>query len=44
LRRLLDDPDFSRRIGEAARAHAAANFSYQRMLDRMEEIYRQAAR
>ena len=44
LQRLLTDPGLARRLGDAARAHAAANFSYQRMLDRMEEIYRQVAR
>ena len=44
LQRLLTDPALARRLGDAARAHAAANFSYQRMLDRMEQIYSQVAR
>ena len=44
LQRLLADEPLSKKLGEAARAHAAANFSYQSMLDRMEEIYRQVAR
>ena len=44
LQRLLADPALARRLGDAARTHAAANFSYQRMLDRMEEIYRQVSR
>jgi len=44
LQRLLADEPLSKKLGSAARAHAAANFSYQRMLDRMEEIYRQVAR
>ena len=44
LQRLLADPALARRLGDAARAHAAANFSYQGMLDRMEQIYSQVAR
>jgi glycosyltransferase involved in cell wall biosynthesis len=44
LQRLLEDPALSKRLGDAARAHCAANFSRERMLDRMEEIYRQASR
>jgi len=44
LQRLLADEPLSKKLGSAARAHAAANFSYQRMLDRMEEIYRQVSR
>jgi len=44
VQRLLTDTALARRLGDAARAHAAANFSYQGMLDRMEEIYRQVAR
>ena len=44
LQRLLADPALARRLGDAARTHAAANFSYQRMLDRMEQIYRQVSR
>ena len=44
LQRLLSDEALSRRLGDAARAHCAANHSSQRMLDRMEEIYRQVVR
>jgi glycosyltransferase involved in cell wall biosynthesis len=43
LSRLLDDGVLRTRLGEAARAHCAASFSYERMLDRMETIYRQAS-
>ena len=43
-RLLADDAALRSELGDAARAHAAANFSYQRMLDRMEEIYRQVSR
>src|SRR5687767_8225749 len=44
LERLLADESLRKRLGEAARKHAAANFSYDRMLDRMEAIYRQVRR
>jgi glycosyltransferase involved in cell wall biosynthesis len=44
VQRLLTDEPLSKKLGNAARAHAAANFSYQGMLDRMEEIYRQVSR
>lgn len=44
IQRLLPDEQLKKKLGDAARAHCAANFSYQRMLDRMEEIYRQVAR
>jgi len=44
VQRLLADEPLSKKLGAAARAHAAANFSYQGMLDRMEEIYRQVSR
>ena len=44
LQRLLADEPLSKKLGAAARAHAAANFSYQGMLDHMEEIYRQVSR
>ena len=43
IRRLLSDPALARRLGDEARRHCAANFSYQRMLDKMEEIYRQVS-
>jgi glycosyltransferase involved in cell wall biosynthesis len=44
IQRLLANPDLARRLGDEARRHCALNFSYQRMLDRMEEIYRQVSR
>jgi len=44
IQRLMSDPALARRLGDEARRHCAANFSYQRMLDGMEEIYRQVSR
>ena len=44
LERLLSDPGLRKRLGEAARRHCAANFSYEGMLDRMEAVYRQVRR
>jgi glycosyltransferase involved in cell wall biosynthesis len=44
IQRLLSEPALARRLGDEARRYCAANFSYQRMLDRMEEIYRQVSR
>jgi glycosyltransferase involved in cell wall biosynthesis len=44
LERLLSDQHLSKRLGEAARKHCAANFSYERMLERMEAIYAQVRR
>jgi glycosyltransferase involved in cell wall biosynthesis len=44
LERLLQDRELGTRLGEAARRHAAENFSQERMLDRMEQIYRQVGR
>jgi glycosyltransferase involved in cell wall biosynthesis len=43
LERLIGDPDLRRRLGEAARAHCAARFSENAMLDRMEAIYASVA-
>jgi glycosyltransferase involved in cell wall biosynthesis len=43
LGRLLKDPGLRGRLGAAARRHCAAGFSYRRMLDRMEAIYRDVA-
>jgi glycosyltransferase involved in cell wall biosynthesis len=43
LQRVLDDPGLSQRLGETARAHCAARFSYESMLERMEAIYRQVS-
>jgi glycosyltransferase involved in cell wall biosynthesis len=44
LERLLLDETLRKNLGDAARAHAAANFSRERMLDAMERIYDQARR
>ncbi|HEU4350460.1 MAG TPA: glycosyltransferase family 4 protein [Burkholderiales bacterium] len=44
LQRVLSDHGLSTGLGQAARRHAAANFSYARMLDRMEAIYAQVRR
>jgi glycosyltransferase involved in cell wall biosynthesis len=41
LEKLLGDESLRRKLGEAARRHAEANFSYERMLDAMERIYAQ---
>jgi glycosyltransferase involved in cell wall biosynthesis len=43
LNRLLQDEGLRKSLGEASRAHAAAHYSYERMLDRMEQIYAHAA-
>jgi glycosyltransferase involved in cell wall biosynthesis len=43
LSRLLDDGVLRMQLGEAARAHCAASFSYERMLERMEKIYREVS-
>jgi len=44
LERLLADESLRKRLGDSARRHCAANFSYERMLDRMEAIYAQVRR
>ncbi len=44
LERLLGDQALRERLGASARRHAAENFSQERMLERMEEIYRQVGR
>jgi glycosyltransferase involved in cell wall biosynthesis len=43
LENLIKDESLRRRLGDAARRHAAANFSYEKMLDRMEAIYSSVA-
>ena len=43
LRVLLEDEKLRKTLGQAARTHAVANYSYERMLDRMEVIYSAAA-
>jgi glycosyltransferase involved in cell wall biosynthesis len=44
LEKLLKDSALRKTLGAAARRHCAENYSYQKMLDRMEEIYRQVLR
>ncbi len=44
LQRLLHDQALAARLGNAARQHCEANFSYERMLDSMERIYAQVRR
>jgi len=44
LQKLLADESMMKRLGESARRHCAANFSYERMLERMEAIYAQVRR
>ena len=43
LRALLGDTSLKERLGAAARKHCVERFSYERMLDRMEAIYLEAA-
>jgi glycosyltransferase involved in cell wall biosynthesis len=40
IHRLLADGGLRRRLGEAARRHCEAGFSYEAMLDKMERIYK----
>jgi glycosyltransferase involved in cell wall biosynthesis len=44
IRRLAENEGLRRELGQAARKHCVENFSYERMLDRMEAIYRDVAR
>jgi glycosyltransferase involved in cell wall biosynthesis len=41
--RLLMSPETQTRLGEAARRHCVAGFSYEAMLDKMERVYREAS-
>ena len=43
LARLMENENLRKTLGDAARAHGAQSLSAERMLDRMEEIYRRAA-
>jgi len=43
IARLAADAGLCRELGEAARKHCVENYSYERMLDRMEAIYREVA-
>jgi glycosyltransferase involved in cell wall biosynthesis len=40
IERLAGDEGLRRELGEAARKHCVEGYSYERMLDRMENIYR----
>ena len=44
IARLAQDEGLRRELGGAARRHCVENFSYERMLDRMEAVYRDVAR
>ena len=44
LEKVLGDAELGARLGRAARAHCAANFGAQTMLDRMERVFKNAAR
>ena len=43
LERLMHDETLRTKLGAGARQHCTERFSYERMLDRMEAIYREAA-
>jgi len=43
IERLLKDPSLGKRLGAAARQHCSERYSYERMLERMEAIYRQVS-
>ena len=43
IERLADNEGLRRELGEAARKHCVEGYSYERMLDRMEAIYRDVA-
>ena len=44
LEKALGDAELGTRLGRAARAHCAENFGAQTMLDRMEQVFKNAAR
>lgn len=43
LRTLLDDPEARRRMGEAARRKAVADYSWERVAEQVEHVYRRLA-
>ena len=43
ITRLVDEPALRSELGVAARRHCVENYSYERMLDRMEAIYHDVA-
>jgi glycosyltransferase involved in cell wall biosynthesis len=43
IEKLLNDENLGKRLGAAARTHCSASYSYDRMRDRMEAIYRQVS-
>ena len=42
LARLVASPELRRTLGQAARVHCETRFSVEQMLDRMEEVFRDA--
>jgi glycosyltransferase involved in cell wall biosynthesis len=44
LKRLIEDSELRSRLGAAARRHCSETHSSERMLERMEQVYREAAR
>jgi glycosyltransferase involved in cell wall biosynthesis len=44
LKRLIEDSDLRSKLGAAARSHCSETHSSERMLDRMEQLYREVAR
>ncbi|MBC7225170.1 MAG: glycosyltransferase family 4 protein, partial [Anaerolineae bacterium] len=40
LRRVLDDPDLARRLGEDGFRHVAQKFAWERIADQMAALYR----
>lgn len=43
IEKVLGDPALAGALGEAARAHCAEKYSYERMLDEMERVYREVS-
>ncbi len=43
IARLLSDPALGASLGAAARRHCEQSYGYERMLDRMEQVYREAS-
>lgn len=43
IQRILGDPALGSALGQAARAHCAEKYSYERMLDEMERVYREVS-
>jgi glycosyltransferase involved in cell wall biosynthesis len=43
IRKLLSEPEARERLGKEARAHCVQGYSYERMLDEMERVYREVS-